>query len=357
MAVRRDGDGWLAVVKQGREYAGSKKFSTRREATEWERAFKSGLASGIDVKAGRVTVVARLSIWTTDREGMVSPSTLVIDRDLTRVLPRWFGTLSVNAVTESHVERVLAEWARTRAHGSIVRYRASLSAFFAACIRSRLVSANPVTSVRAPRRTDQPTEWNPLPEAELDTVVAAIAERNQRLAHVVLLAGWTGLRWGELRALRVRDLVEIPEPVLVVRSSQTEGHSVKVPKSGKTRRVPLADHLVPILLDMARHKQASDLLVTTDRGGQLHGTAFKRATDWKTLGRGRRIHDLRHTAICLWLARGVEVGTVKSWAGHSSIATTDKYVHYLGTAADRAARGRLNAPGASEGQAKREGSA
>jgi hypothetical protein len=37
---------------------------------------------------------------------------------------------------------------------------------------------------------------------------------------------------------------------------------------------------------------------------------------------GRRIHDLRHTAACLWLARGVDPVTVQAWMGHASIATT-----------------------------------
>ncbi|WP_082495556.1 tyrosine-type recombinase/integrase [Aeromicrobium sp. Leaf291] len=357
MAIRRDGDGWLAVVKHGRDYVGSKKFDTRRDAVDWERSFKARLAAGIDVKAGRVTVAARLLEWATEREGMVAETTLVLDRDLSRVLPTWFAALSVNAVTEAHVERVLMEWIRTRSHGSVTRYRAALSAFFSSCVRARLVTTNPVTNVRPPRRTEPPTEMTPFAEDELNALAGLIAHRNRRLADVVLLAGWTGLRWGELRALRVRDLVIVPEPTLIVQRSQTEGRSAKVPKSGRTRRVPLADHLLPIVQEMARDKGADDLLVTTDRGAQLHATAFKRATDWQSLGRGRRIHDLRHTAVCLWLARGVEPGTVKAWAGHSSIAVTDKYVHYLGTAADRAARGRLNAPGASVGQVQRDGSA
>lgn len=60
---------------------------------------------------------------------------------------------------------------------------------------------------------------------------------------------------------------------------------------------------------------------------------------------GRRIHDLRHTAACLWLARGVDASTVQAWMGHASIATTNIYLHHLGTGADRAGLDRLHAPG------------
>lgn len=69
-----------------------------------------------------------------------------------------------------------------------------------------------------------------------------------------------------------------------------------------------------------------------------------------------RIHDLRHTAACLWLARGVDVSTVQNWMGHASIATTNLYLHHLGTGADLAGLERLNrAPGATGGPAGRAG--
>ena len=46
-----------------------------------------------------------------------------------------------------------------------------------------------------------------------------------------------------------------------------------------------------------------------------------------------------------WLARGVDPVTVQTWMGHSSIATTNVYLHHLGSAADRAGLDRLNTRG------------
>lgn len=77
-------------------------------------------------------------------------------------------------------------------------------------------------------------------------------------------------------------------------------------------------------------------------GSQLHRCAVLRTVKWTRTGQGRRIHDLRHTAACLWLARGVHPGTVQAWMGHESIATTNRYLHFLGTSADRAGMDRLN---------------
>ena len=71
---------------------------------------------------------------------------------------------------------------------------------------------------------------------------------------------------------------------------------------------------------------------------------MKRSLGWSTLAAGRRIHDLRHTAACLWQARGVDPVTVQAWMGHESIATTNRYLHFLGTSADQAGLERLNDP-------------
>ena len=107
-------------------------------------------------------------------------------------------------------------------------------------------------------------------------------------------------------------------------------------------RVPLANRVLPIVQRLAEGKKATDLLLTTDSGATLHHGAVIRALQWEKIGQGRRLHDLRHTAACLWPARRVDVGAVKEWMGHESIATTNLYLHFLGTGADIAGLERLN---------------
>ena len=45
--------------------------------------------------------------------------------------------------------------------------------------------------------------------------------------------------------------------------------------------------------------------------------------------------------------------TVQAWLGHASIATTNIYLHHLGSSADRAGLERLNAPGGARGAPER----
>ena len=147
------------------------------------------------------------------------------------------------------------------------------------------------------------TEIRPFAEDELESSHMAASARDQRLADVLLIASWTGLRWSELREVRVRDFVRVPLPVLLVSRAAPEGVEAKVTKSGKSRRVPVADRVLPPVQVCAAGKGPDDLLFTTRTGHQLHASAVKRSVAWSTVAPGRRIHDLRHTAACLWLPR------------------------------------------------------
>ena len=154
--------------------------------------------------------------------------------------------------------------------------------------------------------------------------------------------------------------MEVPTPGLLVRRSAPEGVGTKATKGRRSRRVPLANRVLPIVQAAGRGQgSATTCCVTTSGGARLHRTAVLRTLRWTATGEGRRLHDLRHTAACLWLARGVDPGTVQAWMGHESIATTNRYLHFLGSSADRAGLDRLNSrratPWATRGRSEGRG--
>lgn len=171
---------------------------------------------------------------------------------------------------------------------------------------------------------------------------AAVTKFSPGYGDLVLILGRTGLRWGEARALQVKHFSETPMPMLQVVRNQPEGSSVKAPKSGKGRNLPVPDYLVPVIQRFAAGKTPNDLLFTNPNGGQLFRTSFVRAAHWDAVGRGRSLHVLRHTAACEWLIQGVPLTTVQAWLGHGSIQVTARYLHHLGDYADRAALDVLN---------------
>ena len=351
MTVRKSPGGrWRGVVKSGRQQVASKTFDTRREALAWVARERAALAGGVDPRAGRRTVRVLVPEWLHEREHAVSRKTFVADSALPRLMPPALAALQIAAVTDREVMRALIALNRSGlAESSVKRFRASLSAFFAWAVRERLIAANPATGTRVPKGRGVRTEIRPFAEDELESFYMAVGARDQRLADVLMIASWTGLRWSEMREVRVRDFIRVPMPVLLISRAAPEGVEAKVTKSGKSRRVPIADRVLPLVQACAEGKGPDNLLLTTKTGHQLHASAVKRAVAWSAVAPGRRIHDLRHTAACLWLSKGVDPVTVQAWLGHASIATTNIYLHHLGSSADRTGLDRLNALGGAGG--------
>ena len=104
----------------------------------------------------------------------------------------------------------------------------------------------------------------------------------------------------------------------------------------------MADRVLPLVRSLAAGREADDLLCVTSSGHRLHASAFKRTLGWASIAQGRRIHDLRHTAVALWIAAGAGPKEVATRAGHMSVSfTLDRYGH-LYPEADRALRDRLD---------------
>lgn len=205
------------------------------------------------------------------------------------------------------------------------------------------LARSPMKGTRLPRADNSGMKINPFTWKQLDALVETIRKNSDPfLADVILVLGYTGLRWGEIRVLKVRDVQLEPVMRFLVKASQTEGMQIKYPKSGKARHVPVADKVKPIVLEHLMGKEPDDLVFTTRSGAKLNKGNIKRDAHWKKLSHGRRLHDLRHTAAAEWLRHGIDVLTVKEWLGHSSLVMTQRHVHYLGTDADIAALRKLN---------------
>jgi integrase len=167
--------------------------------------------------------------------------------------------------------------------------------------------------------------------------------QNPRIADVLLVLGWTGMRWSEARAVRVEDLMRVPTPGLMVRRAAPEGVGVKSTKGRRSRRVPLGNRVLPLVLAMAEGKEPGDLLFTTHGGAQLHRTATLCAVAWHKTSFGPHSRPPPHGRLLVAGARRGP-GNRAGMDGSQSIATTNLYLHFLGTGAHRAGLERLNLP-------------
>jgi integrase len=165
--------------------------------------------------------------------------------------------------------------------------------------------------------------------AEVFSLVRAADSRQD--GAIYLTAAFTGLRQGELIALRWRD-VDFAASALRVRASYGLGR-VSPPKSGKVRSVPLAPAVADALAALRgreHFKDDDDLVFVGETGSYLDGSALRRrykdALERAGL-RPLRFHDLRHTFGTRTIAKA-DIRRVQEWMGHADIQTTMRYLHY-----------------------------
>ena len=166
------------------------------------------------------------------------------------------------------------------------------------------------------------------PEEVWALVRAAVCEQD---GAIFLMAAFTGLRRGELIALRWRD-VDFTGSVLRVRASYAGG-ALTAPKSGKVRSVPLAPEIAQALAQLSRRERfmgEDDLVFPGELGDFLDGSALRRryTAALKRAGlRQLRFHDLRHTFDTRMIAKA-DIRRVQEWMGHADVQTTMRYLHY-----------------------------
>src|SRR5258706_5473692 len=123
---------------------------------------------------------------------------------------------------------------------------------------------------------------------------------------LVLLLGYTGLRWGEATALRVCDIDLDRRRIDVRRAFSDVGGRIVIgtPKSHQSRTVPIPRFLAVEIGKALEDKRPDDLAFTASGGTLVRLSNWRRAVFLPArcqagLSSRFRIHDLRHTAASL----------------------------------------------------------
>lgn len=265
-----------------------------------------------------------------------------------RVLPR-FGKRKVSSLTRADVQSWVNELAgEGLAPATVHHHYVALQKAMRHAQHDRLIVHNPCDGVRLPK-SHAADGFKPvfLSAAEVEAL-AAVLDTQHPYGLILRFAAYTGLRAGELVALRVGDLNLKAGHVEVRRTLQRiSGEWVLgTPKSARsTRNVPLVDRALvaemrAYLMEHPRSGDAQALLWpgrtvgshALDWHGVLDVGSFRRNYLRPALGdlgmSEMRFHDLRHTFASLMLAAGFPPYEVSRWLGHANMATTDSiYAH------------------------------
>lgn len=222
--------------------------------------------------------------------------------------------------------------------------------------RIGVVPRNVATLVDAPRRRRH--EIQALSPEQTRALLGAAS--GERLEALYVLAVTTGMRQGELLALRWQDVdldaetVQVRQTLHRVKSGEEKGKLVALPpKNGRSRQIELTPTAVDAL---RRHRERqtterllldeawtnSGFVFTNEVGKPIEAANLTNRSYKPLLAKAGlphfRFHDLRHTAATLMLAQNVHVKVVSEMLGHSQISITlDLYSHVTPTMQRQAA--------------------
>jgi integrase len=303
----------MAAIDAGR-HATASTATVREAASEWLALAEAGH------QRNRTGSAYKPSVLRGYRDSLVNhinpalgstPMAEVSQPMLVRLVERWqldgLGASPIrNAITAL---RVVLRWATARGD----------------------IPANPVNGLRLPASTGRRDRVADRSEAE--RLLAVLAPFERALYGVAI---YSGLRRGELAALRWSDIDLAARTLRVERSWDFVAREFVLPKSAAgVRVVPITDRLRELLVEHGLETRASgDDLVF---GAFIVWTVTKHADDAFEAAGLRRItlHECRHTYASLSIAAGVGAKELQHAMGHASITITmDRYGHLFPTSVD-----------------------
>lgn len=301
-------------------------FKTKREAELFLASVEVSKARGdyVDATAARLTVGELGTTWLASQTHL-KPSTLRVVEMAWRVHvePVW-GRRAIGGLLHSEVQSWISKLSLTKSASSVRRAHGVLASILDGAVKDRRLSTNPARGVNLPRKTKKARSYLTHDQ------VGALAEGCGDRATLILLLAYTGLRWGEVTALRVKHLDVLRRRVSVTENAVAYGRNIHVgtPKTHETRSVPFPRFLAEPLATLCDGKSRDDLLFGEGLEHVIRPHTSTGKTSWFIRGLSAAglepmtIHDLRHTAASLAIASGANVKAVQRMLGHASAAMT-----------------------------------
>lgn len=344
---RKDGR-WAATITLENHKRKTIYGHSRKEVQEQLKIALREQQQGTLVTAPQQTVAQYLKQWLENRQATVRIRTYERYEQLVRLhLVPTIGRIPLQKLTPQHVQSLYTQKIKGGLSRTTVNtLHAMLHKALEDALRWNLVARNVCDAVSPP----QPDRYEiqPLNKEQAQQLLAAA--HGHPLEALIVLALATGMRRGELLALKWQDL-DFSTRTLQVRRiyTRTAGNRYieAEPKTEKSRRSIALPALVVDLLLQHREKQSQvkqqageawqehDLVFCTSLGTPLNPS--KVVDRYKALLKRAglpdiRFHDLRHSAASILLGMGIHPKVVQELLGHHQISMTmDIYSHVMPT--------------------------
>lgn len=334
-------EAWVFSSRDGRKIR--RTFTSYAEARSWRADAKRQIDQGALRAPAQQTLRETAMAWLAGAErGEVrnrsgepyKPSTLRGYRQALeeRVLPL-IGGERLSAITTYDLQLLVDRWhAEGQSAATLRNTIKPLQAIYRRAKSRGGLPVNPTQDLELPAPRGRSVEIV-APEVAA-RLLAALPASDQAVWGTAL---YSGLRYGELRALRWAAVDFVAGTVAVRESWDPEAGSIDPKTRMSMRSVPMPDRLRQLLLDRrldAPNAPGSALAFGRSDSEPFHAATLYRRADsaWATAGLDERLrlHQARHTYASFMIGAGVNAKALAQYMGHSSIKLTfDLYGHLM----------------------------
>ena len=325
---------WQARYRapDGQDHRAPETFKTKTAADRWLAALETDLMRGqwIDPRAGAVLLSTYAETWLAGRADLKVRTQELYRWLLGKYVVPQLGHLRLEELTPSTVRAWHATLLRDGSPTPTRQAYALLRAMLNTAVSDELLLRNPclVRGAGVARSGERTTATL----AQVEALAEAVPPRYRML---ILLAAWSGARWGELVALS-RDRLDLEQGTMRIDRQYVELEDnslvLDTPKTAAgIRTVHIPPHLLPELrAHLEDHRNHPTLVFTTGLGGPLSRGGF-RSTWVKAREHAGlpdfRFHDLRHTGNTLAATTGASTKELMARMGHASMRAALIYQH------------------------------
>jgi len=358
---RRSDGKYVAKITVGWKENGQPKYkyfvgdSQEDVLKRWEEA-KGEVRTGVFVEPNKVLFKDWINVWLdTVKKNSLRNSTRTLYRSLAdnHIIPA-IGGIKLQKLQAAHIQELYnASQEKGLKPQTIIHFHKIVNGSIKQAIKEQLLTFNPCTAVVLPKIEEQEMQTISIEQAKEFLEVARTHRLYKRLYAAYLTELYTGLRRGELLGLRWRDvdlkgckisinqqlITENGKPVISPLKTKGSKRTIAIPgevseaiKAYKDfKRAELKDNGFNDI--QIKEMLAPDkILFTTSEGTPFEPGNFVRnfKSLLKTVGlpEDLRFHDMRHSFAVISLQQGVDIKTLQSDMGHTSIETTlDRYGH------------------------------
>jgi integrase len=315
----------------GRDHSAPDTFATKTAADRWLAGVETDIARGqcVDPRAGQLLLSTYAQSWLAARADLKVRTRELYQWLLGKYVLPHLGHLPLDQLSPTAVRAWHASLLGAGAPTPPRQAYALLRTILNTAVADELLTRNPclVRGAGVARSAERSV-------ATLTQVQALAEAVPARYRMLILLAAWSGARWGELVALN-RDSIDLERGTMRIDRQYVELEDnslvLDAPKSAAgVRTVHIPPHLVPALWAHIEEHAGPSLIFTAGKGDPLSRAGF-RSTWVKAREKAGlpdfRFHDLRHTGNTLAATTGASTKELMARMGHASMRAALIYQH------------------------------